>query len=597
VRDANGNITSFTYDYFIKDHLGNVRMVLTEEQKQDQYPAATLEGSTASGALSMINYEKQFYTIDNTKIIAKTNVPGFTTSNDYQNNNGNPPPNSSYPSNYTVNSTSVSENMYKLNATTNKTGLGIVLKVMAGDKIDIHGKSYYQSSQTYNNSNSTQIVLADIIGAFIGSPDNAGIMAKGATSAGMETANTGLIPSTFFRGSNGESTTVPKAYINYIFFDEQFKYAGGNFSRVGTSGTVKSHWFSDTQLQNIVVPKNGYIYVYVSNESNADVFFDNLQVFHTKGPILEETHYYPFGLTMAGISSKAAGGVKNKRKYNDGTELANKEFSDGSGLEWYETTFRSYDPQIGRFHQIDELSDDYESWSPYTFALDNPILLNDPLGLSSEVVIEEPRPETSTEAKPTILEEVVVTGFRITPKPTDPVKNPIIPQGMGPRPNVFEEGSGVKPAGIKDNNNGLSILLGTVSVLPRLSPGGLIVLGIGVAYIVWESPIGQLMPTYRPGIDNTYYNPPNIVVRPILRNNGTLPPYPSDPTTPPGQGWIWQGRPGSTPGSKQGNWWNPGTKESLRPDLNNPDHDPHWDYKDPNGQWHRWYPDGRIEPK
>ncbi|MFZ5978707.1 MAG: hypothetical protein EO766_04100 [Hydrotalea sp. AMD] len=73
---------------------------------------------------------------------------------------------------------------------------------------------------------------------------------------------------------------------------------------VGSSGVVKDH-HNDASMQGIQIPKNGYIYIYCSNESPVDVFFDNVQVVHTRGPILEETHYYPFGLTMAGISSRA----------------------------------------------------------------------------------------------------------------------------------------------------------------------------------------------------------------------------------------------------------------------------------------------------
>jgi hypothetical protein len=54
------------------------------------------------------------------------------------------------------------------------------------------------------------------------------------------------------------AASIPKAYINYVFFDEQFKFAGGGYSRVNGTAGLKQH-FSD--LQNIQVPKSGYVYV------------------------------------------------------------------------------------------------------------------------------------------------------------------------------------------------------------------------------------------------------------------------------------------------------------------------------------------------
>ncbi|HEY5370692.1 MAG TPA: RHS repeat-associated core domain-containing protein [Hanamia sp.] len=88
---------------------------------------------------------------------------------------------------------------------------------------------------------------------------------------------------------------------------------------------------------------------------------------------------------MAGISDKALkpNYTENKYRYNGGTELQNKEFSDGTGLEFYDANARIYDPQIGRFGGIDALSSTTLGLSPYQFAYNDPTLFNDPGGMKA----------------------------------------------------------------------------------------------------------------------------------------------------------------------------------------------------------------------
>ena len=323
---------TMNYDYFVKDHLGNVRLVLTEEKDTSIYPMVKFEDGTYSN-------ESIYYENVN---VERTPRPGnfYDTTNNGQ-------------------------KVQLLRKSTQAIGTGKLLKVMAKDRLHVRVDYYIQNDAT-DNSNANGV--SSVISALTSLINTSSVTE---TFHGEGNAITGNLnnsfPFTNFLAPQGagQSSSNPKAYLNILFFDEQFRFVSQNSEivQVTTKGSGQTILKISGDAKDAA--KNGYVYVFVNNESNNLVYFDNMQITHERGPIIEETHYYPFGLTMAGISSKA---LNFGRPTNKENTFQGQRFDDELGLNWIQFKWRNHDPQIGRFIEIDPLAEKYVYNSTYAFS-------------------------------------------------------------------------------------------------------------------------------------------------------------------------------------------------------------------------------------
>ena len=115
------------------------------------------------------------------------------------------------------------------------------------------------------------------------------------------------------------------------------------------------------------IEEEGYLYTYVSNESNwdVDVHFDEMMVAAASSApvIVQSQDYYPFGLTH----TQPLNDLANKYLFNG------KELTSALGLQWYDYGARMYDPTVGRFTTQDRFAAKYYDLSPYQYTANNPI--------------------------------------------------------------------------------------------------------------------------------------------------------------------------------------------------------------------------------
>ena len=93
----------------------------------------------------------------------------------------------------------------------------------------------------------------------------------------------------------------------------------------------------------------------------------------TPGEIIEENNYYPFGLKHQGYNELA--GDVHKYKF------LNREYQPELGYNTIATDYRHYDAALGRFNNMDALSELAPSQTPYRYGFNNPVYWTDPTGL------------------------------------------------------------------------------------------------------------------------------------------------------------------------------------------------------------------------
>ncbi|MBT2557397.1 hypothetical protein J7E24_06340 [Hymenobacter sp. ISL-91] len=161
---------------------------------------------------------------------------------------------------------------------------------------------------------------------------------------------------------------VPKAYVRVLVYTADSVLVAWPTKQL-TSAALNGY----EQLSlRVFVPAAGYVQAYVANESDTDVFFDDISVEHRQGLQVQENQYDPFGLELVGLSKSAT--PENKFTFNG------KEKQDEFGLGWHDYGARMYDPAIIRWNTGDPLASKMPEWSPYVMSYDNPISFLDPDG-------------------------------------------------------------------------------------------------------------------------------------------------------------------------------------------------------------------------
>ncbi|MEM7106684.1 MAG: hypothetical protein AAF519_00565, partial [Bacteroidota bacterium] len=275
--------------YELKDHLGNVRAVITDRKQSDtgggtpqnftpkivsasayypygmDIPTVRWQEFTSTATMEPADILLELPEFDNYAEIAGNSEvtisdPVFNHTQTYVNQGP----------------TDVASYSFRLTGQTGKIiGLSKSLKVQAGDKITA---SVFGKYLMPDGSEDATDIAASLADSFL-------------TTFGITSTQEVATINQFFTDLLGGTLTFTKpddpsgnnviAGINCLVFDENFNFVDAGF-QLFTAAAVNDH--EELALPEYIVPQDGYVFIYTSNESPqvTQVHFDDMEITHEK---------------------------------------------------------------------------------------------------------------------------------------------------------------------------------------------------------------------------------------------------------------------------------------------------------------------------
>jgi hypothetical protein len=236
-------------DYFLKDHLGNVRVVLDA-------------GTSTSGASFSSSGGSVTYLATMEENRAATEDTYFANLNETR---------TDVPYNY--------PDKNPLNAKLSKVpgkskGLSILLRVLAGDTISINAKAFYNMDKTLPGKG---VDIVPVVGSAITamtSPASTvlGEAARLAVDLGAEASQSVTLRSAL-QDDDSQKEVKPQSGINFILYNNHMEVVEAN-----TGVLLVEDRFNEIQTlatDNLIMQEAGFLEVYINNEAQTPVYYDN----------------------------------------------------------------------------------------------------------------------------------------------------------------------------------------------------------------------------------------------------------------------------------------------------------------------------------